>query len=38
MHLLGKDGPKPQKTVTMVSKEDGSEHAIHLWTAPLAEK
>ncbi len=35
-HLLGKDGPQPDHTVRMTSKEDGSEHAIHLWTLPLA--
>jgi cyclopropane fatty-acyl-phospholipid synthase-like methyltransferase len=34
-HLLGPDGPKPAKSVTTTSKETGSEHVIHLWTAPL---
>ncbi len=34
-HLLGKTGPTPAKTVTLKAKETGSEHTIHLWTAPL---
>jgi outer membrane protein assembly factor BamB len=36
-HLLGLPELKPEKTVTMVSKEDGAEHTIHLWTAPLTK-
>lgn len=36
-HLLGTDGPKPDLSVLMTSTEDGSEHTIHLWTAPLAK-
>jgi hypothetical protein len=34
-HLLGENGPKPDVTFTMTSKEDGVEHKIHLWTLPL---
>jgi outer membrane protein assembly factor BamB len=34
-HLLGKGGPPPDRTQRMVSSEDGSEHAIHVWTTPL---
>lgn len=34
-HLLGGKGPKPEKTVILKDRETGSEHTIHLWTAPL---
>lgn len=34
-HLLGAGGPKPDLTVKLVSADDGSEHAIHVWTLPL---
>ncbi len=35
-HLLGPEGPPPDRTVKMVSSEDHSEHTFHLWTTPLA--
>jgi hypothetical protein len=28
-------GCPPDKTVRMLSSEDGTQHVIHLWTAPL---
>ncbi len=34
-HLLGETGPAPDRTIKMTSKEDGVEHVIHVWTAPL---
>lgn len=30
-HLLGKDGPKPYREVTVISEEDQLEHTIYLW-------
>jgi SAM-dependent methyltransferase len=35
-HDYGFEGKvKPEKTITMVSKEDSVEHIIYLWTVPL---
>ncbi len=36
-HLLGPEGPPPDRTIKMVSSEDHSEHTFHLWTTPLKE-
>jgi ankyrin repeat protein/outer membrane protein assembly factor BamB len=36
-HDLGIPGLKPEKTVRMMSREDGVEHVVHLWTAPLPQ-
>jgi outer membrane protein assembly factor BamB len=30
-------GVQPDTTVRMISSEDGAEHVIHLWTAPLKD-
>jgi outer membrane protein assembly factor BamB len=34
-HLLGPEGPPPDRTIRMVSSEDHSEHTFHLWATPL---
>jgi outer membrane protein assembly factor BamB len=34
-HLLGEDGPKPDRELKLVSSEDQVEHTIYVWTAPL---
>lgn len=36
-HLLGANGPKPDRTVKMTSAEDGVEREIHVWTLPFRE-
>ena len=37
-HELGIPGVQPDRRVTYVSKEDGREHTLYLWTAPLRKK
>lgn len=34
-HGLGPAGPPPDRSVRIVSSEDGAEHAVHVWTTPL---
>jgi outer membrane protein assembly factor BamB len=36
-HLLGEQGPVPDRTIRMTCKEDQTEHAIYVWTTPLSE-
>jgi outer membrane protein assembly factor BamB len=36
-HLLGDAGPKPDRTLKIVSKDDQVEHEVHVWTTPLKE-
>src|SRR6185295_4327730 len=36
-HLLGDTGPKPDKELRITSREDGVEHTIYVWTAPMRE-
>jgi SAM-dependent methyltransferase len=36
-HLLGDAGPKPDRTIKIVSKDDQVEHEVHVWTTPLKE-
>lgn len=37
-HLLGDAGPKPDKEIKVVSKEDQVERTLYLWTAPLGRE
>jgi len=37
-HLLGEAGPKPDRTIKIVSKDDQVEHEVHVWTTPLKEE
>jgi outer membrane protein assembly factor BamB len=36
-HLLGDAGPKPDREMKVVSKEDQIERTLYLWTAPLSK-
>lgn len=35
VHRLGTSGPPPDRTLQVVSLEDGAGHDLHLWTTPL---
>ncbi|HUT44932.1 MAG TPA: methyltransferase domain-containing protein [Sedimentisphaerales bacterium] len=37
-HIFAMEGIKPDKVVTLISKEDKSEHTIYLWTTPLKKE
>jgi len=37
-HDFAMKGVKPDKVITLTSKEDESEHEVYLWTAPLKEE
>ena len=37
-HIFPMEGIKPDKVVTLISKEDKNEHTIYLWTAPLKKE
>ena len=37
-HDFAMQGIKPDRIIRMVSKEDGVEHAIYLWTTPLKKE
>ena len=37
-HDFDMEGVKPDEVVQIVSKEDGGEHEIYLWTAPLKKE
>ena len=37
-HSFAMDGIKPDKVVTMISREDQCEHRIYLWTTPLKKE
>jgi precorrin-6B methylase 2/LEA14-like dessication related protein len=37
-HTFPMEGIKPDKVVTLISKEDKSEHTIYLWTTPLKKE
>lgn len=37
-HAYGMKGIKPDKTMTLTSKEDNAEHTVYLWTIPLKKE
>jgi len=37
-HSFAMDGIKPDKVVTLISREDQSEHKIYLWVTPLKKE
>jgi precorrin-6B methylase 2/LEA14-like dessication related protein len=37
-HTFAMEGIKPNKAVTLISKEDRSEHTIYLWVTPLKKE
>src|SRR6185295_10495824 len=37
-HRLGDQGPAPDATIWLTSKEDQAEHTVYVWTAPLKEE
>jgi len=37
-HSFAMEGMKPDKVVTLFSREDQSEHRIYLWTTPLKKE
>lgn len=37
-HIFPMEGIKPDKVITLISKEDKSEHTIYLWTTPLKKE
>jgi hypothetical protein len=34
-HAFAMEGVRPERVVRQVSKEDGVEHTLYLWTIPL---
>jgi len=37
-HNFGMEGVKPDKVVTLISREDQSEHTVYLWVSPLKKE
>jgi len=37
-HDFGMEGVKPDKVVTLTSREDQSEHTVYLWVSPLKKE
>jgi len=37
-HSFAMDGIKPDRVVTMISREDQCEHKVYLWTTPLKKE
>ena len=37
-HNFGMEGVKPDKVVTLTSREDQSEHTVYLWVSPLRKE
>jgi hypothetical protein len=37
-HQFEIPGVKPDKTLTIESKDDGDKHMLHLWTTPLKRR